>query len=39
MTTTAEAAKESADATKPRGERLCNQIGVSEEHSENMEKI
>ena len=23
----------------PRGERLCNQLGVSSEHADNMEKI
>ena len=29
----------SSEPSKPRGEKLCSEIGVSGEHSENMEKI
>ena len=32
------AAAESA-ASKPRGEKLANELGISTEHSDNMEKI
>ena len=28
-----------ANADKPRGEKLANELGISKEHSDNMEKI